>query len=140
MKATNPILAATIALALGGCALFGGGAPPVDVKSSTFEVFFDVDRSDVNPAVAEIVRNAADSSRRGNVSGITISIHSGAAGWNAHSQALSRRRAEALKAELVRDGVPNAEIVLVEVAESHLAPAEDGVREPQNRRTEIILW
>jgi len=139
MKAINPMVAVTIALALGGCALTVGGAP-VDTALSTFEVFFDVERSDITVAVAQIVRNAADNTRRGNVSGVTISIHSGVGGWSDHSQALSRRRAESVKAELVRDGVPADEITLVEVAENHLAPTEDGVREPLNRRTEIILW
>jgi outer membrane protein OmpA-like peptidoglycan-associated protein len=40
----------------------------------------------------------------------------------------------------VRDGVPEAEIEIRGFGESHpLVPTAPGVREPQNRRVEIIL-
>jgi OOP family OmpA-OmpF porin len=40
----------------------------------------------------------------------------------------------------VRDGVPRNEIVAQGFGESHpLVPTAPGVREPQNRRVEIIL-
>jgi outer membrane protein OmpA-like peptidoglycan-associated protein len=50
------------------------------------------------------------------------------------------RRAESVEAELVRDGVPKDEIVVRGFGESDpLVPTAAGVREPQNRRVEIIL-
>jgi OmpA-OmpF porin, OOP family len=53
---------------------------------------------------------------------------------------LSRRRADAVAAELVRRGVPKSEIFVTAFGETHpLVPTADGVREPQNRRVEIIL-
>ena len=48
--------------------------------------------------------------------------------------------AEALAAELLRRGVPRNEIVTRGFGEANpLVPTADGVREPQNRRVEIIL-
>jgi outer membrane protein OmpA-like peptidoglycan-associated protein len=50
------------------------------------------------------------------------------------------RRAEAVEAELVKDGVNRGEITIHGFGESNpLVPTAQGVREPQNRRVEIIL-
>jgi hypothetical protein len=45
--------------------------------------------------------------------------------------------AEAVKAELVRDGVPARSIVVVAETGGPLPPIADGVSEPANRRVEI---
>ncbi len=43
-------------------------------------------------------------------------------------------------AELVRDGISRSEITTQGFGETHpLVPTAQGVREPQNRRVEIIL-
>ena len=56
------------------------------------------------------------------------------------NEVLSLRRAEAVAAELLRRGVPRNEIVTRGFGEANpLVPTADGVREPQNRRVEIIL-
>ena len=53
---------------------------------------------------------------------------------------LSIRRAESVKAELIRDGVAANLIDIHGFGETHLlVPTGPGVREPQNRRVEIIL-
>ena len=54
--------------------------------------------------------------------------------------ALSLRRANAVKDQLVREGIPATQIVVVGKGESQpLVPTADGVREPQNRRMEIVV-
>jgi outer membrane protein OmpA-like peptidoglycan-associated protein len=54
--------------------------------------------------------------------------------------ALSLRRANAVKDQLVREGIPAANITVVGRGESQpLVQTADGVREPQNRRVEIVL-
>jgi outer membrane protein OmpA-like peptidoglycan-associated protein len=108
-------------------------------KLNTFQVFFDPDGSNISETAAQTLRNAADGMKQGYVTGITLSVHSTVAGWDAYSQALSERRAEAVKAELVKDGVPADEISRVDIGRSQVVSTTDGVREPQNRRTEIIL-
>jgi len=53
---------------------------------------------------------------------------------------LSMRRARSVQAELIRDGVPRNVIDIHGYGETHpLVPTAPGVREPQNRRVEIIL-
>ena len=54
--------------------------------------------------------------------------------------ALSQRRAQSVMSELVRLGIPAGNIVISWKGETEpLVPTPDGVREPQNRRVEIIL-
>ena len=50
------------------------------------------------------------------------------------------RRAQSVKAELIRDGVPATAIDTQGFGETHpLVPTGPNTREPQNRRVEIIL-
>ena len=65
--------------------------------------------------------------------------HPGSRG-QAYNMALSIRRAQAVRSELIRDGVPANIIEIHGYGESNpLVPTAKGVREPQNRRVEIIL-
>jgi outer membrane protein OmpA-like peptidoglycan-associated protein len=129
---------------LNGCVFFDHAQPPPVAQSvpkpNTFEVFFDPDRSDISETAAQIIREAAVAAIQSNVTSIKLTVHSTAAGWDADSQALSLRRAEAIKAVLVKDGVLEASITSVDVQRAQIGAPDDGVREPQNRRTEIILY
>jgi outer membrane protein OmpA-like peptidoglycan-associated protein len=50
------------------------------------------------------------------------------------------RRAEAVKANMIKQGIPASAIVVIGKGESQpLVPTADGVREPQNRRVEIVI-
>ena len=54
--------------------------------------------------------------------------------------ALSLRRANAVKDALVRDGVPAQAITVIGRARASCwCRPRDGVREPQNRRVEIVI-
>jgi len=136
---------AVIGLGLSGCALFNvddhaSPATESSLNPNKFEVFFDPDHADVSEAAAKIVQEVADNVREGSMAGVKLSVHSTAAGWDAHSQDLSQRRAAAVRAELVKDGVPPAKITTIDVGSALLVSTDDGVREPQNRRTEITLY
>jgi len=53
---------------------------------------------------------------------------------------LSQRRADAVRAELVRLGLTGYDIQTVARGESdRLVATPDGVREPQNRRVQIVF-
>ncbi|WP_048859361.1 OmpA family protein, partial [Novacetimonas hansenii] len=57
-----------------------------------------------------------------------------------YNMGLSLRRANSVKAELIRDGVPANAIDIQGYGEAHpLVPTGPDTREPQNRRVEIIL-
>ena len=64
----------------------------------------------------------------------------GSIGTHAYNQNLSMRRARVVQAELIKDGVPQNVIAIQGFGDTHLLVATGpGVREPQNRRVEIIL-
>ena len=69
-----------------------------------------------------------------------VSGYTDLSGTAAYNQSLSVRRAQSVEAELVRDGVAEAEITIRGLGEANpLVPTAKGVREPQNRRVEIVL-
>jgi iron complex outermembrane receptor protein len=109
-------------------------------KQRSFQVFFDFDKSDVTEAAAQVIAAAAESVKAGNVTTITVTGHTDTVGTARYNQALSERRAAAVKKALVADGVAGGEITTIGVGKTGLlVPTADGVREPQNRRAEIVL-
>ena len=66
--------------------------------------------------------------------------HTDTSGPEAYNMALSLRRANAVKDALVRNGVPAQAITVIGRGEQGLlVQTADGVREPQNRRVEIVI-
>ncbi|GBQ30978.1 OmpA family protein [Gluconacetobacter sacchari] len=120
--------------------------PPAPTPARTYLVFFDWDRSDLTARAREIVAEAAQASThvqttRIEVNGYTdnSAAHPGARGQK-YNLGLSIRRADSVKAELIRDGVPATAIDVHGYGEAHpLVPTGPNTREPQNRRVEIIL-
>jgi len=115
-------------------------APPPPQVTRNYMVFFEFDRADVTPQALAIIREAANNARAGAVQRLNVTGHTDRAGSEQYNQALSVRRANAVKDALVREGVPADAIVVVGRGESQpLVPTPDGVREAQNRRVEIVL-
>lgn len=110
--------------------------PPAEPRN--YLVFFDFDRADLTAEAKNIINEAAENAKRGGVVRIDLVGHADRAGTDKYNMKLSQRRADSVKAEMVRLGVPDAEIVTAAKGERDpLVPTEDGVREPQNRRVEI---
>jgi iron complex outermembrane receptor protein len=106
----------------------------------TYLVFFDWDRADLTARARQIVATAAEASTRVQTTRIEVDGYTDLSGTVPYNQKLSVRRAESVQAELVRDGVPSSEITIHGYGESDpLVPTAPGVREPQNRRVEIVL-
>jgi OmpA-OmpF porin, OOP family len=123
---------------------FGAGpvvaaaAAPV-ASARTFLVFFDWSKADLTDRARQIIGEAA-SARGTGVTRIEVNGFTDRSGPADYNMQLSQRRANAVAAELVRRGVPRNEIVTRGFGEeNNLVPTADGVREPQNRRVEIIL-
>ncbi len=125
---------------------FGRTAAPVAAAAAapaparTFLVFFDWNRADLTARARQIIGEAAQARRSQQVTRIEVNGHTDTSGSARYNQGLSERRAAAVAAELVRLGVPRNEIVTRGFGQSQLlVPTPDNVREPQNRRVEIVL-
>ena len=114
--------------------------PAAEIGAKTFLVFFDWDKSALTARSEGIVRDAAGYSTSHQYTRIDVGGNTDTSGTPAYNQGLSERRAHAVAAELVRDGVPQNAIAMHAYGDTHLlVPTGPGVREPQNRRVEIVF-
>lgn len=105
-----------------------------------FMVFFDFDKSALTADAQSIVERAAGVYREFGGTRINAVGHTDRAGANRYNDALAMRRAEAVKAALIAEGVPASRIsIRAEGETSPMVATDDGVREWQNRRVEIII-
>jgi OOP family OmpA-OmpF porin len=113
---------------------------PALAPAKTYLVFFDWDRSSLTPRALNIVSQAALDSKSAQTTTIKVSGYTDTSGTPTYNMGLSARRARAVADQLVADGVPANEIETHAFGETHLlVPTGPGVREPQNRRVEIVL-
>jgi outer membrane protein OmpA-like peptidoglycan-associated protein len=103
-------------------------------------VFFDWDESFLTPTAQAIIDEAAADILANDVGRVDIIGHTDTSGSAAYNLALGQRRAESVRARLVDMGVPNDIIFTDSRGENDLEVATpDGVREPLNRRAELML-
>lgn len=119
-------------------------APAPAVKPAALQknylVFFDFNKSDITPEAGKIINQAVAAAKQGNAARVSLTGHTDRSGSDKYNMALSLKRANAVKDAMVRQGIPAAEISVVGKGESDpLVATPDGVREPQNRRVEIVL-
>jgi len=138
----NLLAVLAVAFLLGACETPAPPPPPPAAPPPVrnFLVFFDFDKSSLTPRAMDIVKEAANVAKQGQNTRVTCTGHTDTAGPAAYNMALSLRRASAVKDALVREGVmPEAISVIGRGEEQLLVATADGVREPQNRRVEIVI-
>jgi OmpA-OmpF porin, OOP family len=110
------------------------------VAPPSFMVFFDWDRSNLSAQALTTIKQAASAYKNKGNARITATGHTDTSGAEAYNMALSLRRANTVKDALVREGVPATVISVVGRGEAGLlVQTGDNVREPQNRRVEIVI-
>jgi outer membrane autotransporter protein len=115
-------------------------AVPSAAVARSYLVFFDWDTATLTDRAKQIIREAADNSTHVQYTRIAVNGYTDTSGTARYNKGLSLRRAEAVASELVRDGVPRDGIAIQGFGDTHLlVPTGPGVREPQNRRVEIIV-
>ncbi len=114
-------------------------APAPDVPR-TYLVFFDWDRADLRPDALAILGDVVANYPKASVVRIDATGHADRSGPDRYNMGLSQRRAQAVTAALIRQGIPVADIRVDWKGEREpLVQTPDGVREPQNRRVEIVF-
>jgi outer membrane protein OmpA-like peptidoglycan-associated protein/opacity protein-like surface antigen len=121
--------------------------PPPPPPMRTFIVFFDFDKWNLTVDAQQVVAQAVRTAQSVGVVRIVVTGHTdtaharpGSAQAHAYNQALSERRALAVKDEMVRYGMNPGEIATIgQSSDDPLVATGPGVREPQNRRAVIEL-
>jgi OOP family OmpA-OmpF porin len=115
-------------------------AAPAPAPTRSYLVFFDWDKYNLTDRARQIIAGAAANSTKVQYTRIEVNGHTDTSGTPQYNQGLSIRRAKAVKAELINDGVPASAITIQGFGDTHLlVPTGPGVREAQNRRVDIII-
>jgi outer membrane protein OmpA-like peptidoglycan-associated protein len=115
-------------------------AVPAQAPARSYLVFFDWDKATLTDRARQIIGEAAANSTKVQYTRIEVNGYTDTSGTPRYNQGLSIRRARAVQAELVKDGVPQGAITIQGFGDTNLlVPTGPGVREPQNRRVEIII-
>jgi OOP family OmpA-OmpF porin len=113
--------------------------PPAPPPEHNFTVFFDWDRANITPEGQQIIEAAAATFKSQPPVPVQVIGHTDTSGSPAYNQKLSERRAQNVAGGLTQAGVPQGAMTVTGVGQNDLkVPTPPGVREPQNRRTEII--
>lgn len=113
-------------------------APPPPVK--TFIVFFDFNKTDLTPEAVQVIAQATQTAKADGAVRVVVTGHTDTVGSATYNQALSERRAGAVKAQMVADGLAESAISTVGKGfDDPLVQTGPNVREPQNRRAVIDL-
>jgi len=105
-----------------------------------FMVFFDWGKGEMRSDDAATLDKVAEAYRANASAGVKLSGHSDRSGSAATNCRTALSRAETVRAELEKRGIPRNAMSVVSFGEEQpLVPTEDGVREVQNRRVVIEL-
>jgi hypothetical protein len=115
-------------------------APPGFERPGRYFVTFDLDQARLTEQDRRVIAQAAEDYRQGGRPQVSVTGYTDTSGSAAYNLELSQQRAEIVADELVREGIPPTDIVtLGQGEEDLLVPTADGVREPRNRRVEIVV-
>ena len=115
-------------------------APALPPAIRRFVVFFDFDKSDLTAEAKDVVAAAVRTAQETGMVRVVVTGHTDTVGTQLYNQALSERRAGAVRTEIMRLGMDARDISAVGANFSQpLVATGPGVREPQNRRAVIDL-
>jgi outer membrane protein OmpA-like peptidoglycan-associated protein len=114
--------------------------PPPVAAPERFEVYFPFDQAVITPSARQVIGAAAAYRRRGGSGAVIIVGHTDTSGSEGYNQALSERRARAVRDTLIAAGV-EAGAVETDWKGKHDLEVEtpDGTKEPRNRRVTILV-
>ena len=111
-----------------------------DGFGDAYLVFFAWDQATLTPVALTVLDQVEQDYLRGLPSRIVIAGHADRSGSEAYNLGLSERRAIGVADALSARGIPASSMTIEAFGETlPRVPTDDGVREPQNRRVEIIF-
>jgi OmpA-OmpF porin, OOP family len=115
-------------------------APPPPPVHQVYLVFFDWDKYNITAEGQQILVLAANQYKSGGRVQLQVTGYTDLSGPAGYNQRLSERRANAVAVALERLGVPRSDMVVTgRGMNDPRVPTAPGVREPQNRRVEIVF-
>jgi outer membrane protein OmpA-like peptidoglycan-associated protein len=115
-------------------------APPPPPTHQVYLVFFDWDKYNITPEGMQILEAAAAHWKAGGAVQIQVTGYTDLSGPPGYNQRLSERRANAVATVLERLGIPRNDMMVAgRGMNDPRVPTPLGVREPQNRRVEIVF-
>lgn len=113
-------------------------ASPVGGLQREYLVFFDWDKSNITPAADRVLSDMVTAAK-GQAVRVRVVGHTDTSGKPSYNQKLSLRRAESVKRALVAKGIPANAITTEGKGETELlVKTGDNVREPSNRRAQVL--
>jgi outer membrane immunogenic protein len=114
-------------------------AAPPPAAPKVFIVFFDWDKDTITPEGQQVIQQAADAWKSGAPVQLQVTGYTDRSGSPGYNQRLSERRANNVARALNALGVPREDMIVAGRGENdNRVPTAPGVREPQNRRVEIV--
>jgi OmpA-OmpF porin, OOP family len=115
-------------------------APPPPPPPKVYLVFFDWDKYNITPEGQQIIALAAQQYKAGGSVRLQVTGYTDLSGSAGYNQRLSERRANAVANALAALGVARTDMVVTgRGMNDPRVPTAPGVREPQNRRVEIVF-
>jgi OmpA family len=107
--------------------------------ASSYTVYFAFNSATLTPDARKIVGEAAGAAKHGTAR-LVVDGYTDLSGTSQYNMGLSMRRADAVRAALVADGISPRRISVHAFGKTHPAvPTPDGVREPRNRRAVVVV-
>ena len=128
--------------------VFGASEPPPppapepvpEPKEALFKIYFPFDDSNLTSEAQETVQEIAAQYKDEQVIRILVQGNTDTSGSNTYNDNLSQARAASVREGLIANGIPAEWIVTEALGETNPAvQTGDGVKEPLNRRAEVLI-
>ena len=119
---------------------FGTALAAQPARPARYTLYFIEGRDTLTDESRQLVATSLAEIAKRPVPDVLVIGHTDLVGSHASNDMLSRQRAELIRNELIRLGVPAANIQLVARGKREpVVPTADGVAEPRNRRVEVVV-
>lgn len=119
--------------------LFGPALRALPTKPVRYILYFESDGVQLTPESKELLPKVLATSRERQSHDIAVVGHASKAGDEGYNIALSRRRAEAVRKMLVKDGLPPEAFEVTSHGSTNPLVISNNPHEPKNRRVEITI-